>query len=210
MANLKAKCSDAGTVKCFSCKDTGLRVIGKIWWKFIWEIVGTNVVFVSTELHPLFPRKCLWEYFATVIFSTMSAMLHPLFHRMCIWDRTISMAIQEEIRLHPLFHRMCLLNKLPFCSCGIRYIVASSDSAQLPLRHCSMDPNWLSNTSCILWFSANRSSIARIYTELGKNKTSTFLERSGCTMRKEHMGVLVKYRVGVITFSHFPFVPQNS
>lgn len=31
MANLKAKCSDAGTVKCFVCKDTGLRVIGKIW-----------------------------------------------------------------------------------------------------------------------------------------------------------------------------------
>lgn len=31
MASLKAKCPDAGTVKCFECKDTGLKVVGKIW-----------------------------------------------------------------------------------------------------------------------------------------------------------------------------------
>ncbi len=30
LAKLKAKCSDAGTIKCFVCKDTRFRIIGKI------------------------------------------------------------------------------------------------------------------------------------------------------------------------------------
>lgn len=31
MPSLKAKCPDAGTVKCFGCKHTGFKVVGKIW-----------------------------------------------------------------------------------------------------------------------------------------------------------------------------------